>query len=173
MKIVSDQLQRLFRDWEVRHRSLYPKRRDFDPVDFRYILGQMSIIEIHREPLRFLYRLQGSGMTRYLGFDITGKFMDEAPNRAWAALACKHLEEVATTGVPSVASHFDQLVDDHLWNLEALVLPISRDGTTLDMLISAIAHHKRASWITAAVNPHTEIKKLDAPQRHPVYEFGP
>lgn len=146
MTVVSTKLRRLFADWEARRHTKFPKRSDFQPSDIRYALGLISLIDIHRNPLRFLYRLQGSGQVLWLGFDVSGKFVDEAPNRAWAAVAQKHLAEVVSTGEPSVRWHHNCPVGDKLWNLEALVLPLSHDGANLDMLISAVVHHPIGQW---------------------------
>jgi hypothetical protein len=160
MELLSPFLQRLHADWNTLRRDTpYPSRGDFEPLRFRYILGSISLIDVHREPLRFFYRLHGTDMARWLGFDLTGKFMDEAPNRDWARLACQHLTAVVESGQPSVAWHFDELVGDQLWNLEALVLPLSRSGHGLDMLISAVFHHK-PNTIPELASPHSELQPL-------------
>jgi len=160
MELLSPVLQRLYADWNtLRRDGRHPRRDDFEPAHFRYILGRMSLIDVHSEPRRFFYRLHGTDMARWLGFDLTGKFMDEAPNMDWARLACQHLAAVVDSAQPSVAWHFDELVGEQLWNLEALVLPLSRRGDRLDMLISAVFHHKPNTFPELA-RPHSQLQTL-------------
>ena len=159
IEIVSADLQRLYDDWNARAGGWIPRRCDFDVLNLRYILGNMSLIDVRRGSLRFFYRLHGTGMTRWSGRDLTGKFLDDAPNEEWAARARKHLAGVVGTGMPSVVRHFDLLVDHQLWNAEVLVLPLSRDGRQLDMLISAVVPHQRMPWC-AGQQPHSETKTL-------------
>ena len=157
MKLLSPLLQRLYDDWEARRTGPFLRRSEFDPLQMRYMLGKMSLIDVHRDPYRFFYRLHGTEMAQWLGFDLTNKFMDEAPVPDWNQLASKHLVEVATSGLPSVAWHYDEIVGNQVWNLEALVLPMSQNGTDLDMLISAVIHHKRDE-VSDFARRHTKIK---------------
>lgn len=141
MKIVSPRLQKLFALWDSRRHSPFPRRSEFQPSDLRFILGGISLIDIHREPLRFFYRLHGTSTAQWLGFDLTRKFLDQAPSKSWAERTGSHLTQVALSGIPSVVWHTDERIADHFWNLEALVLPLSREGTGLNMLISAVEQY--------------------------------
>jgi len=141
MELLSPLLQKLFQDWQARQHSRFPRRADFDPADFRYILGAMSLIDVHREPLRFRYRVHATEVARWSGHDLTGKFMDDIGSE-YTHIVHKHFSDVVMNECPIVHWHIDELLNDKLWNLEALVLPISRDGDSLDMLLSAVAHHR-------------------------------
>jgi hypothetical protein len=145
MEIASPKLRQLYAHWVSRTHAPFPRQSEFHPSDLRFILGGLSLIEVHREPLRFLYQLHGTEMARWVGFDLTGKFIGQCPNESWAALAARHLREVAISGEPSIAWHFDEIVGNQYWNLEALVLPISRDGSNLDMMISAVDPNRRGT----------------------------
>jgi hypothetical protein len=158
MEIASENLRRLLRGWETRRHGRFPRRADIDPSDFRYILGAMSIFEVYREPIRFRVRLHGTDMVRRLGYDLTGKFVDEAPNRQWAAVAGEILGKAVREEACFFVRHSNRLIDHRLWNIERLILPLSgRDGQTLDMLLTAFdelhAVDRRAA-------PITEIEKL-------------
>jgi PAS domain len=163
MEIVSPKLQQLFALWTACTHSPYPRRAEFHAGPLRFVLGGMSLIDIHHDPLRFLYRLHGTEVASWIGCDLTGKFIEQCPDQSWAAHARAHLTDVARTGAPSVAWHFDEIVGRPYWNLETLVLPISRDGINLDMLISAVEHHRRGTvqppLSVAAMRP----RRLDHP----------
>lgn len=138
MEIVSPDLRRLYADWNARAGGSIPHRRDFDAADMRYLLGNISLIDVHRGPQRFFYRVHGTSLRRWPGRDLTGKFLEDAPNKEWAARAHKQLTEVATTGIPAVMRHVDEIYAGQLWHVEVLVLPLSRHGRELDMLIGAL-----------------------------------
>jgi hypothetical protein len=160
MEIVSPCLQRLFAYWESRSHAPFPKRAEFRPHELRFILGGMSLIDVHWEPVRFLYRLHGIETARWVGFDLTGKFLDQCPNEGWAARAREHLCEVAITGAPALAWQKGGEVGAIDDDFETLALPISHDGPHLDMLITAVARHGR-------VTPHAMASRAPLPVPRP------
>jgi hypothetical protein len=160
MQIASENLGRLWRDWQTRRQGRFPRRADFDPSDIRYILGAISIFDVYRQPLRFRLRLHGTAMVRRLGHDLTGKFVDEAPNREWAAVAGGILERTVDEEACFFVRHTNRLIDHRVWNVERLILPLSRsDGQTLDMILSAF---DELHPIDRHAVPITEVEKLAA-----------
>jgi hypothetical protein len=59
--IVDPLLQRLYDYWQERRspRSM-PSRSDIDPVDMRFILGNLLLVDVLAAPLRFRIRLHGT-----------------------------------------------------------------------------------------------------------------
>ena len=47
----------------------YPKRADFDPLNFRAVLGRLSLLQIYRDPLRF--NIAFTGPNRRALWDLT------------------------------------------------------------------------------------------------------
>ncbi len=155
----SPALRRLYADWRARRHGRFPRRADIDPADFGYILGGMSLFDVHRDPLRFRCRVHGTSMAWTLGMEFSGKFIDEAPQTEYVRLSTAHLTQVVNSERPSAAWNTAG-TDDYLeWEAEALVLPLSRDGETLDMLISAVVHHKKAA-IAGLKGPRSRIIEI-------------
>ena len=44
-----------------------PSRDDVDPIDLGFILGDLILVDVERDPLRFRFRLMGVGMVERLG----------------------------------------------------------------------------------------------------------
>jgi hypothetical protein len=152
-------LRRLYADWRARRHGRFPRRADFDPADFGYILGGLSLLDVHRDPLRFRCRVHGTSLAWILGTEFSGKFLDEAPQTEYLRLVAAHLAQVVDSENPSAAWNTAG-TDDYLeWESEALVLPLSRDGETLDMLITAVIHHKRAA-MAALIGPRSRIIEI-------------
>jgi hypothetical protein len=118
-------LQRLLAYWgERRGARAMPARADIDPLDFPYILGNVVLFGVEREPLRFRIRLQGTAFVQYLGFDLTGKTLDELPGMpAFRDLIDKAARAVVESAAPLVRVR-NMIIDDRLLRYEALLLPL-------------------------------------------------
>jgi hypothetical protein len=140
MEFQAAQSKRLYDDWEARRRGrLFPARADFDPLDLRYIIGNLSLLDVLRDPLRFRYRIHSTNMAQWLGFDLTGKEVDDSPNIERGAQIKDHFIEVIDREGPVVRLH-EWLGGNHrVLRHEALVLPLAKDGSTIDMIMSAVS----------------------------------
>jgi len=59
--IECPKLRRLHQDLQDRRRGReMPSRKDFDVLDFAYILGDLNLFDVLYEPLRFRFRVHGS-----------------------------------------------------------------------------------------------------------------
>ncbi len=133
---TSDQrLLRLYHYWNGRRGSRrFPGRDNISPVDFKYALGRVSVIEIHRGPLRFYHRLVATRFTAHLGYEMTGKYVDDIPElamreflRAFYELALERRAPFHETG--------KVLIGNRKWWHETLSLPLASDGENVDMLL--------------------------------------
>ena len=139
-------LRRLYADWQsLRHNNLIPRRADFDPMSLRYALGKLSLIEVSRDPLRFKTRVHGTGLAQHLGYEFTGKFLDEAPDTKYYRLVNAHFTDVVTHRRPSFGRLTSETQHPPVLENEALVLPLSHDGERVDFLLSAVVHHRHFS----------------------------
>lgn len=155
LQLESPMLRRFYADWEVRRRGReFPARRDFDPCDLAYALGYVSLMDVLRDPLRFRFRLQGTGIAERTGVDMTGKFVDQMKDRRHRDMATEHFRETVETRQPVVKLRRPYVTDLRVWNCEVLVCPLSNAGADIDMLMSCIAWDevgapKRAAATTA------------------------
>jgi hypothetical protein len=140
VSIASPRLKQLLSDWESWRRGReFPSRADFSPLDLKYILGNLSLLNVTYNPLRFRYRVHATNLSQRMIKDMTNKSIDDIPVPDHAKLARSHLTEVVQRRVPVVCTHDSQFPDDHLpHDCEVLGLPLSSDGKTIDMLMSAM-----------------------------------
>jgi hypothetical protein len=97
----SDDVQALLRYWDEKRASRrFPARRDIDPLELRGYLGDVSLLDVRREPLDFVYRLAGSKLARDTGYDLTGRSVREIRPAAYAEKVFAQLAEAAATGMP-------------------------------------------------------------------------
>jgi hypothetical protein len=144
-KIKSSRLKRLLSEWEARQRNRdFPARGDFTPFDLKYILGNLSLIDVAYDPLRFHFRIHGSNLAERLGKEMTNKSADELPNPDFATRVQRQFTEVIQRRAPMIFSNESEYPGDHLpHEVEALLLPLSDDGKTIDMIMSAVVWDKK------------------------------
>ena len=137
-----DKLATLHRTWcAIRPApGLLPGRQHFDPIAVARLLPWLWLVDVHRAPqgpqLRFRYRLVGSIHVEAGGFDPTGRWLDEAHPRFASSNAMPHFIAAAAgegfcfyRGRPVYAINKDYIA------IERLVLPLARDGTSVDILL--------------------------------------
>lgn len=139
MEIHSGKLCRLYEDWEHRCNGRpYPARSKFDPVDLGYIIGDIFLVDVLRQAggLNFRFRLYGTHLVDRFGADLTHKLVDEVPNAERRQFARVHLTEAVTTAKPVAHLRNHWFKDQNAPNdCEVLVLPLSDDGATINMLL--------------------------------------
>jgi hypothetical protein len=135
--IQADRLRRLLAYWnEKRGAAAMPARADISPFDFTYVLGDVVLAEVLRDPLRFRYRLHGVNLVARDGFDMTGKLLSDHPEPGYRDRIARTWTGVAQTGKPSHALR-EIAVDGRMRRYESLVLPLGADRTRTDMLLGA------------------------------------
>lgn len=138
MDIKSPNLQRFLYDWHNwRGERAFPARADIDPLKLRYILGNLSVIDVLRDPLRFFFRIQGTASVDRTSFDLTGKMLDALPNETLRNIMHNNLALTLEKRAPFLIFHESMSLYKAYGHLEVLVLPFSSDQDIIDMLVIA------------------------------------
>jgi hypothetical protein len=114
-----------------------PGRQHFDPAAVASLLPNIVLVEVHRDPLRFRYRLLGSRVDAVNGKALSGMWLDEAyadhPN---AAPLLSEYRQLVETGGPAWRRGNPNVVPEPgCQTIEVLRLPLASDGTTVDMVL--------------------------------------
>ncbi|HEY1384903.1 MAG TPA: PAS domain-containing protein [Dongiaceae bacterium] len=75
--VQSQRIHKLNAYWLTKAQGKVPSRSDIDPVDVRELLPNLMMIDVVGDPARFRYRLVGTRVVQYTGFDFTGRCIDE------------------------------------------------------------------------------------------------
>ena len=140
-RIVDPQIRRFVAYWrDKRGGASYPPRAVLDPLDFRYVLGDVVIIDANRPRAvggawQFRYRLIGENVVDRDGYNLTNKTLEDLPEPEYRERIRTTWTEVCQTGAP--AHHLREAVlDGRLRRYEVVVLPLASNGEDIDMLIS-------------------------------------
>jgi hypothetical protein len=132
---ADERLLRLYRYWNERRGSRrFPARDDLDPLDFPYALGRVSIVEVRRDPLGFRYRLVSTSVTEHLGYEMTGKDVEDVPEPSMRAFVRDFYRRALAQEAP-VHETGTVLIERYSWWHETLALPLASDRETIDMLL--------------------------------------
>jgi hypothetical protein len=123
-----------------------PGRQHFDPAAVPHLLANLVLVEVHRAPLRFRYRLLGSRVDSVKARCLSGQWLDEAyagdPDCAGVLREYTEVVEsrapVWRRGQPRVAP------DPNCHTIEALRLPLAVDGRTVDMVLGLVLYFDAA-----------------------------
>lgn len=139
-KIKTPCLRRLYAYWDGRRQGReFPARSDLDPLDFRYALGHVILLDVLADPRRFRFRLHGSELAARSGYDMTGKLIEELPNPTNRALLVERCRTVMETRQP-MALIDERFVGPRRFGYEAVWLPLAKDGVQIDMLMAGVVY---------------------------------
>jgi hypothetical protein len=132
---ANDAVKRLYAYWVARRGAKpFPSRDDIDPLDFGFVLGRVSLVDVLDQPRRYRYRLVGTTVTDNLGYEMTGKFLDQMPESQMRVYLEQLYDKVVAQRAPVYER--DQInLDGRLWKSETIVLPLSADGHAINLLM--------------------------------------
>jgi len=137
-EITAPQLRKLFEWWIAHHvEGRLPARRQIDPFDLKFLLGNLLIIDVSYDLIRFRFRLFGSVLAARLQHDWTGKPLETYPDAEFRQHMQKVWEEAVTVGRP-IASTRRMLFDGRYYQYDGLILPLSSDGERIDALLVGV-----------------------------------
>src|SRR5260221_317179 len=105
----------LARSWQKRvprttGRSCAERQRGIDPLDFRYLLGSIMLVDVLGDPLRFRVRVHGTDLVSRAGYDLTGKLLHDLPISDYQSYVIERREKLIETKETAVVRH-DRVLD--------------------------------------------------------------
>lgn len=143
---ADERVRQLYEYWRGIHPAGdgLPGRQHVDPTAMpASLLPFIWLADVQREPLRFRYRLLGTEHVRVLGTDHTGRWIDEAFPRFLGSAAYAQYVDVVERGVAGYRRGDTMIIlPKDYRSMERLLLPLARDGKTVDMLLAISVYHK-------------------------------
>jgi hypothetical protein len=141
LEILHPKLKRLYEYWcEKRGERKMPARADLDPLDMTFIIGNIILVDvIDGSPLRFSIRLHGTNLVQQVGYELTGKMLDELPQNEFRKLAQESFTRVATSAEPTAGKR-DRVIDERFARYETVIMPLSSDGQRVERLLIGLIY---------------------------------
>lgn len=135
--------------WHPLVRSLYeywlsispdgrlPGRQHVSPEAIAPLWSRLWLLDVHRNPLRYRYRLCGGTLVRSLGRELTGHWLDEVhPEVANDSQSTERLRFTAETGLPTWRRGPSRWTrnPDHR-TVESCIVALAADGRIVDKML--------------------------------------
>jgi len=148
-------LIQLYRYWDSKRAGRrMPSRSDIDPLEIPKLLPHLILLEVHRDPYRFRYRLAGShiGLIRS-GLrvrELTGHWLDDVDfDFADKDEIMTRTISLVERGEPAARQH-PYAIQSHRHGLyRQVALPLSSDGVLVDMLLIGVVYEPGESCAPA------------------------
>lgn len=129
-------LEGLYRYWlGKRGMRRMPPRREMLPEEMRECLGYIVLVDVVPQPRRFRFRLVGTEISSAYGRDVTGLYVDDITPTGYRDMLTSQYGRAVDTASPIV--HRLRFVEwpGKVHELVRLTLPLSEDGSTVNMLM--------------------------------------
>lgn len=131
-------LKRLHDYWRGRcGEAAMPARTAIDPLDFRYILGYVTLVEVEISPRRYRFRLDGSILAMLSGMDYTGKYLDTLGLPDYIDFVAASYDRVVDRRRP-YAYRKQGAFDTKSFDEETLILPLGHQDKVEHLMVAVI-----------------------------------
>jgi hypothetical protein len=122
-----------------------PARDDLSLGEMVDFLPNLILLDVLREPLDFRYRLIGTRIEEFMAEPYTGRCLSEIPHQAPPSAIWSNCEKAVEAAAPIIddAPYVGPKKD--IVTPEALLLPLSVDGSAVEMLMVAVDYFRRAA----------------------------
>jgi hypothetical protein len=130
----------LYQYWNARRgvRPM-PSRSDIDPLEMRQWLPRIMLVDVSPIGQQFTYRLVGTQIVDLLGTNPTGRPVETAWPEECVPELLQCYREVVETRAPLFCQQTREWLGDQEPSAWAMRLPLSSDGTEVDMILAYLS----------------------------------
>jgi hypothetical protein len=126
----------IYRFWDMKRQGrALPARADFDPLEMKLWLPGIILVDVQHNPRRLTYRLVGSRSVDLRYKDVTGQTVEEGYHGSSLAEVLENYRLVVDERKVLYDWETVPSPDGFSADIETLFLPLSSDGTTVDMVM--------------------------------------
>lgn len=143
LALCGDKVRRAHEYWNRKRGDRpMPSRTDIDPSEIRDLLPGIILVDVEYEPLRLTYRLVGTDEVEARGYDPTGKDLRDHV----FAVTPEEGFRTYLTAIELRRPVFDEeevlAPNPRLSEVGSLVMPLSSDGKTVNMLMTFVDYRR-------------------------------
>jgi len=117
-----------------------PSRADIDPLEMRQWLPRIMLVDVSPDGQKFTYRLVGTQIVDLLGINPTGRSVETAWPEEGVPMLLEAYREVVETREPVFCQQVSDWLSDQEPSAWAMRLPLSSDGTEVDMILAYLSN---------------------------------
>lgn len=117
--------------------GVMPPPESIEPMDFKFILGYLTLVDVEASPRRYRFRLDGSILASLSGMDYTGKYLDQLGLPEYCAFVAATYDRVVDGKAP-YAYRKRGAFDKQSFSEETLILPLGLGGRVQRLMVAVI-----------------------------------
>jgi hypothetical protein len=138
-RIADASLAHLHKLWcERRGARTIPAPGDMRPEEFGVALGKINLVEVRRDPLRFVFRVRGTVIAQMHPSTLTGRDVSEIEPPVYRDMLLEHYEEATRLAQPTLY-FIRQSRGDASNEYRRMILPLGRPDGVVERLLTASA----------------------------------
>ena len=139
LTVVHDpRLHDLYGYWAGKcHGRTMPARADIDPLELKRHLANLVLVDVSGPPPQFRFRLAGTDIVARYGAELTGRNLNDIDLGSDLAAIKEQYERTVLEQTPTYCRHFIETKKRKYLNYERLLMPLSENGSTVNMLFCA------------------------------------
>lgn len=140
-----------------------PARRDIDPLDIPDLLPNLFLLDVIGDAEDFVFRLAGSLVEDAFSMPLRGRSIAQIQKAAGTPIPVAQHIEVARGGGPRYREGSVLVAGREHWRTQRLLLPLSSDGHSVDVLIGGAVFLLGSHSTSAAPGPWSYATALNDP----------
>jgi hypothetical protein len=159
-----DRHRRIFDYWRSKApEGRLPGRQDIDPLEVPNLLPWLTLVDASWEGegevarLRLRCRLIGTEVVTRFGRDITGLYAEEAYPEDYLAKVRETYGAMIESRRPHLSRHQIPIEGREHAEYDRLILPLAKDGETVDMFLTCFAFDVRGGDWSGAEGPDNAL----------------
>ncbi|MDY0874184.1 PAS domain-containing protein [Dongia rigui] len=136
--LQDQRLIRLLAYWQQKCLGrLMPSPADIEPLEFKFILGYVTLVDIETAPRRYFFRLDGSILASLSGMDYTGKYLDQLGLPEYCDFVAATYDRVIDGRRP-YAYRKRGAFDKASFSEETIILPLGKGEQVQRLMVAVI-----------------------------------
>ncbi|MGQ0675775.1 MAG: PAS domain-containing protein, partial [Rhodospirillales bacterium] len=138
-KIEDPDIAHVLKLWnERRGGHAMPPRGALKPEELAKVLGRVNLLDVLRDPLRFVFRVRGSSIAAMHDHDMTGRDLSEMQPPEYRDMLIRHYTEAVGLAAPLLYS-IRQSRGRHEAPYRRIILPLGTPAGLVEMLLTVSA----------------------------------
>lgn len=136
--IRSDRLRRLHEEWlALRDGDRLPRRDQLQIDRLGYVLPNLNLVDVQRDPLDFRCRVHSVKGSDYVGANLTGRSVRDYPDPTYAAFVWAVFEAAMRSREAKLVSERLIVTGSRIFRWEGVVMPLEAADGEVDKLLVA------------------------------------
>lgn len=100
-------------------------------LDLGFVLGNLHLLEVERDPLDFRFRVHATNGANYVKRDMTGRRVSDYEDQDYGRLVHAFYASVVSEEQPRAIAEQGLLTERRVLKWEGVALPLSDDGCSI------------------------------------------